>query len=387
PDNPEEKREGAFYVWTADEIERLLGKERAAIFNDYYGVQPEGNVSEDPHGAFVGKNILYVAHTVEDVARHFGKSTEEIERLLAEARTRLRAARQQRPRPHLDDKILVSWNGLMISAFARAYQVLGEPAYLQAARKAATFILTTLYDSKTGRLLRRYRAGEARFDAHLEDYAFLVMALLDLYEADLDIRWLQQAVQLTERQIRLFYDEKEGGFFDTAPSDTLLVRTKEGYDGAEPSGNSIATLNLLRLSEMLDRAQWRRMAEKTLTLFGERLQQQPQSLPQMLVALDFYLDTPRQIIIAGKRQGADTRRLLGVIYQRYLPNSVLLLADGAAGQEYFSQRIPFFKQVKMIDGKATAYICQNFACQLPTTDPQTVAKLLEEEKRPSRQPQ
>ncbi len=387
PSHPEEKREGAFYVWTHDEIERLLGKERAAIFNYYYGVQPDGNVPEDPHGAFVGKNILYVAHTVEDVAKRFHKSKQEIEKLLAEARTRLLAARQQRPRPHLDDKILVSWNGLMISALARAYQVLGEPAYLQAAKKATTFILTTLYDSKTGRLLRRYRAGEARFDAHLEDYAFLVMALLDLYEADLDIRWLEQAVQLTERQIRLFSDRKEGGFFDTVPSDTLLVRTKEDYDGAEPSGNSIAALNLLRLSEMLNHQQWRRMAETTLMLFSERLEQHPPSLPQMLVALDFYLDKPKQIIIAGKPEGADTRRLLRVMYERYLPNKVLLLADGGAGQEYLSQRIPFLKQVKMIDGKATAYICQNYACQLPTTDPQMVAKLLEGEKRSSRQTQ
>ncbi|MCI0490254.1 MAG: thioredoxin domain-containing protein [Blastocatellia bacterium] len=374
----DEKEEGAFYVWTRDETSRALGKERAAVFNYVYGVQAGGNALADPHQVFVGKNILYTAHSVDEAAKYLKKPPEAIKKLLAESRAKLFAERAKRPRPHLDDKILVSWNGLMISALARAYQVLEDPAYLQAAGAGADFILGRLYDAKAKQLLRRYRAGEARYEANLEDYAFFTMGLLDLYEAALDKRWLKQAIELTDRQNSLFYDEKSGGFFDTSgKDDSLLFRTKEDYDAAEPAGNSIAVWNLLRLAQMTDNKQWRAMADRTLALLSGRLKEVPQALPQMLVALDFHLDKPKQIIIAGNPQKEDTRNMLREVHKRYTPNKIILLADGGDGQQFLSHYIPFIKSISMIEGKATVYICENYACKLPTADLSVMAELLE----------
>jgi uncharacterized protein YyaL (SSP411 family) len=382
PEKPEEKAEGAFYLWTKEEIDRILGKERAEIFNYVYGVEVNGNALADPHRVFVGKNILYLAHPVDDAARQFKRATEDISRLLAESRASLLAARGKRPRPHLDDKILVSWNGLMISALARAASVFGDSSYLRAAERSAEFILNKLYDSKTKRLLRRYRDGEARYEANLEDYAFFTMGLLDLYEAALDARWLKQAIELTERQNALFYDEKQGGFFDTTGKDErLLLRTKEDYDGAEPTGNSIATMNLLRLAQMTDNQKWREMADRTLTLFGKRLSDLPEAMPQMLAALDYHLDKPKQIIIAGYPGRVDTEKMLREVHARYIPNKIILFADGGAGQQFLSRYLPFIQSMRMRGDKATAYICESYACKLPTSDLGVMARLLEEKSR------
>lgn len=381
PRKPKEKQEGAFYLWTRAEIERILGNPRADIYSYAYGVESSGNALEDPHKVFVGKNILYTAHHLAETAKQFKKSPDEIRKLLAESRAKLFIEREKRPRPHLDDKVLVSWNGLMISALARAYQVLGDRAYLAVAEKSADFILTKLYDPKAKRLLRRYRAGEARYDANLEDYAFFTMALLDLYEAAFDIRWLKQAGELAQRQNALFSDEKNGGFFDTSGSDsTLLFRSKDDYDAAEPAGNSIALMNLLRLSQMLNNQQFRAIAERTFTLFSGRLKEVPQALPQMLAAADFHLDKPKQIIIAGQRWKEDTERMLRELHNRYIPNKIILLADHEAGQEFLSQHLSFIESVKMLNEKATAYICENYACKLPTSDIGVMAKLLDNKK-------
>ncbi|MCI0387855.1 MAG: thioredoxin domain-containing protein [Acidobacteria bacterium] len=381
PRKPEEKEEGAFYIWTKEEIDRALGKEQAEVFNYAYGVQAGDNALADPHSVFAGKNILYLAHPISDAAKRFQKSPAEVTKLLAESRARLFAARSQRPRPHLDDKVLVSWNGLMISAFARASRVLDDPGYLQAAQRSAEFILGKLYDPRAERLLRRYRAGEARYEANLEDYAFFTMGLLDLYEASPDVRWLKLAVELNERQNTLLYDSKQGGFFDAPGKDaTLLFRTKEDYDGAEPAGNSIATLNLLRLAQMTDNRKWREMADRTLALFSGQLNEFPQAMPQMLASLDYHLDKPKQIIIAGQRGKEDTERMLREAHARYIPNKIILLAGGGEGQQFLSQYLPFIETVKMRGGKATAYICENYACKLPTSDLSVMAKLLRTEK-------
>jgi uncharacterized protein YyaL (SSP411 family) len=376
-DKPGEKEEGAFYLWTEEEIERVLGGDRSKIFKYRYGVRSEGNALEDVHKVFSGKNILYVEHTIDETAKKFQQTPDQIARDLADSRAKLLLERQRRPRPHLDDKILTSWNGLMISAFARAFQALEDPAYLRAGERAADFIYQKLYDAKAKRLLRRYRDGEARFAANLDDYAFFTMGLLDLYEASLNIRWLKLAIELTGEQNALFYDGENGGFFDTSGTDsTLLFRTKEDYDGAEPAGNSIALWNLSRLAQMTDSAPWREMAERSLALFGERAKQQPQSMPQLLVALDFHLDKPKQIIIAGSLQRADTQKMLREVHRQYIPGKVVLLADGGAGQQFLIQYLPFLKTVKRLDGKATAYVCENYACKLPTTDVAVMLKQL-----------
>ncbi|MCZ6775756.1 MAG: thioredoxin domain-containing protein [Ignavibacteria bacterium] len=378
-DNPSEKEEGAFYVWTKSEIDEILSPDEATIFNRAYGVEEDGNVVADPHNVFKGKNILFVAYSPEEIAKQLSMPLDKVEATLANARPKMFDAQEIRLRPHLDDKILVSWNGLMISAFARAYQVLGDEQYLEAAEGAGEFILQRLHNPQTRVLLRRYRDGEARFEAHLEDYAFFVQALLDLYEASFNIRWLKVALELTEEQVRLFSDKDRGGFYDISGRDeSILIRTKETYDGAEPTGNSIAILNLLRLSQMTGQEEYHAMAKKSLEYFGEQMMTYPQGMPQFLVALDFSLSKPKQIIIAGRRNDAHTLKLLKEVHSRFIPSKILLLADNGEGQKILASHVPFLESVTMIDGKSTAYICENYTCQLPTSDLLTVAKLLDE---------
>ncbi|MEK7408970.1 MAG: thioredoxin domain-containing protein [Acidobacteriota bacterium] len=279
PAHPGAKREGAFYVWTRTEIEQALGQPEGEWFCHHCGVAGKGNVHDDPHGEFAGQNILHEAREVEETAAHAGRPVEEVHAALREGRQKLLAERSKRMRPHRDDKILTAWNGLMISAFAKAGQVLEEPRYLEAARRARDFIVQHL--SAGERLLRRYRDGEATIPAFLDDYAFFVQGLLDLHEAhDQDL-----AVKLTETQIELFEDKENGGFFSTAAGDgNLVLRMKDDHDGAEPSGNSVAVLNLLRLAEMTGRQDFRQAAERTLGAFAWRLSNAPESLPAMLAA-------------------------------------------------------------------------------------------------------
>ncbi|MEE9527610.1 MAG: thioredoxin domain-containing protein, partial [Syntrophobacteria bacterium] len=236
PENPEKHGEGVFYLFTKKEIVEVLGTESGKIFSYYYGVEDQGNALFDPHGEFAGKNILYVANSLEETANHFDKSPTEIKKLLDEARQRLYVIRAERPRPLLDDKVITSWNGLMIGAFARGYQVLNQPRYLKAAERSARVITSKLYDPKQKVLLRRYRDGAAGLEAHLDDYAFFIHGLLDLYEASLDIRWMLYAIDLTQKEIELVWDPKGAGFYDTSGKDkAVLLRMKKDYEGAEPS--------------------------------------------------------------------------------------------------------------------------------------------------------
>ena len=374
---PDEKEEGAFYTWSKKEVDALLSAEETKVFNYYFDVQQKGNVKQDRQQEFVGENILHVAHSAEETTRQFDLPQEQLEKILSNARQKLFQQRQRRAHPHLDDKILTAWNGLMISAFARAFQVLGDEAYRNNAEKAGQFILDKLYDPESKKLLRRYRDGESRFDAHLEDYAFLAQGLLDLYESTFQIRWLTTAITLTEDQNRQFYDKANGGFYDVSGSDkSILLRTKEWYDGAEPTGNSITILNLLRLAQMTGNQKYQTMAEESLSFFGQRLQETGEAVPQLLVALDFSLSKPKQIVIAGKVNDRHTGELLREVHLKFIPNKILLLADGGEGQQTLATYIPFIKGVTMLKGKATAYICENYACKLPTSDRKTVAKLL-----------
>lgn len=380
PQHPEEKEEGAFYMWRKQEIVDLLGERDAEIFNYLYGVSDSGNTISDPQGEFHDRNVLYAAYTPAEAAKRFGISEAEISKVIERCRAQLFEHREQRPRPHLDDKIITAWNGLMISAFSRAYQVLGERMYLEAALRAASFVLAKNFDPATNTLKRRYRDGEAKYPGHLDDYAYFKLGLLDLYEASFDISWLQVAAALTETQNRIFTDEKEGGFFDSSGEDkSILLRMKEEYDGAEPSGNAIAASNLLRLAQMLDRPDWQVLAEKTLHAFARRLERMPHAAPQTLAAMDFMLDKPKQIIIAGKPHADDTKILLQAVHERFIPNKILLLADGGEGQNYLGARLPIIQSMTLIDGKATAYVCENYACQLPVNEVNALVKLLHDD--------
>ncbi|MGA2625112.1 MAG: thioredoxin domain-containing protein [Bacteroidota bacterium] len=375
--NPSMKKEGAFYLWTKKEIEDILGREIAPIVDFYYGVKDQGNALHDPMNVFVGQNILYIWSTVEETAWKFNKTQEEIQELLLDSRKKLFAEREKRPKPHLDDKIITAWNGLMISAFSRAYQVLGDPKHLSAAERSAVFVASKLYDPVSVRLLRRYRDGEARFDGTLQDYAFFIQGLLDLYEASFDIQWLALAIDLAKKQIELFGDPEQGGFFDTAPGDmTLFIRTKDDYDGAEPAGNSVAALTLLRLARVTDNKEWSATAEKTIDALSLGIRQYPTAHAQMLAALDWRLSTPLEIIIAGKPDAEDTRLLLKAVHAHFVPNRILLLADGSEGQKKLAQVLPFIDRITTAAGKATAYVCENYSCQLPTSDPMVLGELL-----------
>jgi uncharacterized protein YyaL (SSP411 family) len=373
------RAEGAYYVWTADEIRTVLGSEAAGVFAFHYGVLPSGNVPEkqDIQGELTGKNVLSVRHTTAETAAKFRKPEGDVRALIAAARQKLREARAARPRPALDDKVLVAWNGMMLSALARAAQVFDEPRYLDAARASARFIETRLYDANANLLERRFREGEADIDGVLEDYAFLTQGLLDLYEASFEVKWLSWAMRLQSRQDQLFWDAKGGGYYSTrAEASNILVRMKDDYDGAEPSPNSVAALNLLRLWQMTDRREWRDKADATFSALAAELTQPGASVPQLAVALTFSLSKPKQIIIAGEPGAADTRAMLRLVHTRFIPNKILLLADGGPAQEQLAQWLPFVKSMDRRDGKATAYICENYACNLPTSDLQTAARLL-----------
>ena len=369
-----EHAEGSFYVWTQAEIESVLTKEESKVFCAHFDVQPAGNAppGSDPQGEFTGKNILYVHPAL-------ARTSDATANLLASARAKLLAVRNRRPRPHLDDKIITAWNGLMISAYARAAQVLDDEACLAAARRAADFIRQNLYREKDGVVLRSYRQGAAPVEGFADDYAFLIGGLLDLYEAGFDLADLRWAERLQAKQDELFLDREAGGYFSSGAHDpNVLLRVKEDNDGAEPSASSVSALNLARLASMTGRDELRAQAAATVAAFGvnahpERL---AQSMPLLLVALDTLSGEPKQIVIAGHPGQPDTRALLRTVHARFLPGEILLLADGGDDQRELARRLPFLESMAMMDGHATAYVCQDGACQLPTTDPAALAKLL-----------
>ncbi len=265
----------------------------------------------------------------------------------------------------------------MISAFARAYQVLGDPAYLEAANKAADFIRQKLCRAETNTLARSYRQGASDVNGFASDYAFLIQGLLDLYEASFDVRRLEWAMKLQKREDELFGDRKNGGYFSTTGKDSdVLLPMKEADDTAEPSPNSISTLNLLRIGYMFDQSQAREAAEKAMQAFAKQIETVPTSMPQMLVALSWSRSKPKQVVIAGRADDPATQVMVREVHRHFVPHEILILADAGDGQHFFSDRVDFMKSVNKIDNKPTAYVCENFVCQLPTTDLKTLANLL-----------
>ena len=361
--------EGAFFVWTKDEIEAALPPEEAALFCERYGVKSEGNVnpSSDPHGELTGKNVLMIMEEQSLISEGARESLERSQRILL-------AIRSERPRPHLDDKILCAWNGLMISAFARAGAALGESKYIKSAVQAADFIKAHLTDSHAGELRRSWRDGKVMEKGFAEDYAFLIQGLLDLYVATFEIGWLQWAVDLQGIMDHLFWDEAGGGYFSSAEGDPhLLIRMKEDYDGAEPSANSVAALNLLRFSRMLGDDNASKKAERIFALSSRTLDGMPAAVPQLLVALQYSQSSKRQVVIAGKSGSPDAKALIAAARKGFHPYDVILLvggadgADGEEGQAWLSERIPSIAGMKPIDGKAALYRCENFTCSAPLT--------------------
>jgi hypothetical protein len=364
PENPSHKGEGAFYIWRLSEIEELLGVWRGALFCRRYGVTPEGNVLEDPHDEFSGRNILFEAVSEAETAERFQISVEDLRSELAAAKSTLFEARSKRPRPHLDDKILTSWNALMISALAKAARVLNDRGYLEAAQRALNFVLGRMYSSETGRLLRRFREGDAAVEGFLDDYAFLAQALLDVYEANGDPVHLLIAIRLADLGFAQFEDSENGGFFSTtASSESLLLRIKDDYDGAEPSGNSVATDVLLRLAHITGSDSFRARAEKSLRSFAPKLREQPVQAPQIMVALARWLTEPSQVVIRCEALDARAEMLLNEYTKQFKPmRAIIVVADRAV--ESLKDVAPFIAGLER-KGNITVYECANFVCQLP----------------------
>ncbi len=367
PYSPGSHGEGAFYLWTEKDIVTTLGAKAANIFNFCYGVEFDGNALQDPQHEFTGRNILYRAKSDEEAAAHFSMSVADVEASLARSRKILLARRATRVRPHRDDKIITAWNGLMIGALAEAGAILDEPKMTDAAYRAAMFIRDTLYDPASKSLKRRYRDGEAAHAGQLDDYTFLVAGLLDLYQVRQDPQLLSWAMDLTTQSIKLFRDEKQGGFFDSVVDARVPIRMKSDYDGAEPAANSMAAMNLIRLGRMTANADWLARAQKTVTAFAERINHVPRAVPQMLCAVMLLREKPEQVVITGRKTDTDTQSMLAEVWRHFNPNRVVLLADGGDNQKMLAKMLPFMQTVTGKDGRATAYVCRDFTCRLPVT--------------------
>jgi uncharacterized protein YyaL (SSP411 family) len=367
------KKEGAFYVWSDAEIGTLLG-DRAGVVRHRFGIVPDGNAPSDPHGEFDGLNILYTSQPIEDVAARTGKSENDIVAALGEARQILFDARAARPRPHLDDKVLTSWNGMMIAAFARAARTLPgrpqAPEWLAIARGAAEFIRARLWRAEPGTLLRRYRDGDASIDAYAEDYACLIWGVLELFQADGDPAWLDWARALQVRQDALFWDAGEGGWFSTTGQDpTVLLRLKEDYDGAEPSASSVSVHNLLTLAHLTGDEDARAKAERTLGRFGERAGRAARAIPMMLAALSAWHAGATQIVIVGE---PDARvDLETAAASRYLPFAIQIPVTPDR-RDALAASMPFVGAMRTPDGTATAYVCRDFTCREPSASPEAM---------------
>ena len=356
-DADSEGREGIFYLWDPKQTALVLTKEQARFFNAYYGITNEGNFEE-------GKTILNIATSINQLQREFQKDQAAIENILTAARTRIFQERSKRIRPHRDEKIITAWNGLMISAMAYGGAVLEEEKYVKAAERSAEFILRNLY--KKGRLMRYSRNSEVVQRAFLDDYAFMTMALMDLYEATFDVKYLVEAKSLSNRMIELFADTTSGGFFLAgSDSEKLIVRTKPGSDGAIPSGNSVAALVLLKLGKLTMDQHLTEQGEKVLEMFSQQLEQSPAYSSAMLTALDFKMGPTKEIIIAGDADIPDVKQMLRIIHSTFLPNAVVLLHEPDKINSILYDTVPFIKSQTAIKGKATAYVCENYVCKEP----------------------
>jgi uncharacterized protein YyaL (SSP411 family) len=359
-DADSEGKEGKFYCWTTPELATLLTPEEYNVARHYFGFTPEGNfVDHSDPDPLPHQNVLRVANPTVTAADA---------PLLQSAREKLLAAREKRVRPHLDDKILASWNGLMLGALARASAALAEPAWRAAAERNAAFLRQHLWHTATGTLRHRWRQGECDDVQLLDAYAFPLHGLIQLYEATLEPAHLDFALALAEAMRERFYDPEHGGFWQNHGAPELILRVKEDYDGAEPAGNSVAVSGLLRLAALTGRADYLAMAEKTLHLFADQLQRQPQKLPHMLLALDFWLHEPARLVIAGDPAAPATRALIQAAHQVYYPHKIVCGTAGPVAPEAKAQTL--------INGQPTAWLCTGTACQPPVTDPADLRALL-----------
>jgi uncharacterized protein YyaL (SSP411 family) len=367
--------EGAFYVWSTDEVRELLDAEAAELMIDVFNMHPEGNYQEESTGERTGTNVLHLERPLAEEAERRGMTEEALRERVEAARTTLYEHRETRPRPGLDDKVLTDWNGLMVAALATAARVFDEPEYETAARRTGRFLLDTMHDAE-GRLLHRYRDGGAGIRATLDDYAFLIWGLLELYETTFEPDWLRAARDHMEVCLDRFWDAEHGGFYMT-PEDgeALIVRPKDISDGAKPSGNSIQLMNLLRLARCTGQTAYEERAAALSRWAGGTARSRPTGVTALLAGLHWGLGTPREVVVAGERGAADTEALLQAVRQTYTPTTVTLHRPTGETPD-ITDLAPFAAAQTPLDGQAAAYVCQNLQCEAPTTDPDTLREQL-----------
>lgn len=368
-DADSEREEGLFYVWTPKEIREHLGKEIGRLFCRFYGITEAGNFER-------ARSIPHMRVPFRVFAEKEGIEPAELETTLEVARKILFDVRKKRVHPLKDDKILTSWNGLMIAAMAKGYQVFGDQVYADAARKAADFISRNL-KAADGRLLRRYRLGDAAYPGYLDDYAFLVWGLIELYEATFEVVHLEEAMTLNEAMIHIFWDKHGGGLYFTGKgNEPLITQSKEVYDGALPSGNSVAVLNFLRLGRMTGDIDLEEKAEQVTRTFSRQIQEYPMGYTHMLVAVDFMIGPNQEIVIAGDPDQETTQQMIRAVHTKFLPNKVMLLRPQGPSGERLVSLSPFVEAMRSVNGQPTAYVCQGYACKTPAKNVEQLESIL-----------
>jgi uncharacterized protein YyaL (SSP411 family) len=375
-DADSEGKEGKFYLWTQEEIQQALGNDEADFATKVFNIEKDGNFLEQTTGRKSGVNILHLRKELGELASDLNLSKQALQQHLELMRQKLFAYREKRVHPMKDDKVLTDWNGLMIAALSKGAQAFDDPEYAEAARRAADFILENMR-KPDGRLWHRYRNARAGVEANLDDYAFLVWGLIELYETVFDTEYLKIALDLTSDMVRHFWDEDGGGLYLT-PDDgeDLLFRKKEIYDGAIPSGNSVAMLNLVRLGHMTATSDLEEKAARIGNAFSGSIRQSPSAHTQLMVALDFGIGPCYEVVIVGKKQAEDTRAMIKALRTRFLPNKVMLLNPDGRESPEIAKIAEFTKNQSSIEGKATAYVCLNYSCKSPTTDINKMLELL-----------
>lgn len=374
-DADSEGAEGKFYLWTADQIQAILGPKAGARFNALFNVSSKGNFPAHASVSGIGSNIFYLETDLTTLARQQQTTVEELEHFIKTSRAKLFSERENRIHPFKDDKILTDWNGLMIAALAKGAVVLDDPRYLLSAQQAAEFLWTRLRDNQ-GHLYKRYRNGNGGLPGHLDDYTFFTWGLLELYEATLKPQYLVRAQELQEQTFTDFWDEINGGFFlGSSSAENLLVRSKTGYDGALPSGNSVAAMNLQRLGRLTGYDQWLTMSESIGRVFSAEINRNPTAFSSLLTTSLFTQNDPREVVVVGEPQTENTRTFIRILQAVYSPHKVLLLVNPNE-PEVLTTVAPWTKPYRTLNGKPTAYVCKNYTCQQPTNDVQQALKYL-----------
>ena len=375
-DADSEGEEGVFYIWSKEELIEILGPEDGTRMAKIFGFSDNGNFRDEASGKSTGNNIPYLPRNKDELAKKSGMSLDEFDGFVEMSRQQLFDVREKRIHPLKDDKILTDWNGLMIAALALGGQVLNEPDYITAAERAAGFVEKNLRDKK-GRLMKRYRLGKAGLSPHLDDYSFMVWGLLNLYEATFDTEYLARAIEFTDIMNKDFSDENGGFFIGSKDAEKLMVRAKDSYDGAIPSGNSVAVMNLFRLSKITGSTQWVDLADKALKAFTKQARNSPTGFAHMLTGFMFDLKDPKELVIVADGKTPETQELIQQIRGNYSPNKVVLFKD-MSDPDPLTDIASWTKAHSMMDGKPTFYVCENFACKRPTTNIKTVLNYLNE---------